>query len=325
MDDQTHPPLPPHSWPSDAPVPIDGQHTHPLGEPYIIEDELPCQGCGYILKGLQSDGRCPECATPIGRSLHGNYLRFANPHYVRKLARGVALMLWGLLAWVIGAFGAGLLAFVGIPAIGGLVALLVGLTYLAGAWLATTPNPSSLDEGWQVSARRVVRVALAISLLGSVVSYVAQLFAGGAPASVAATLAVFSSVTSLAWIVGAVATMIYFRQLAFLIPDHSIASQTRVVAWGMGLSMGAMTLIGLGMLLFHAVTGGGGSVGISAAVMGGASCFLGLGALVFGIWWIILLLRYRRVLLEQARMAEASWYAEAPDAPRPDDVGRELT
>ena len=68
---------------------VSADHAAQAAAPYEIQEDTPCLACGYNLRGLSSDWRCPECGTAIGRSLHGNLLRFAQPQYVRKLARGV--------------------------------------------------------------------------------------------------------------------------------------------------------------------------------------------------------------------------------------------
>lgn len=34
-----------------------------------VEPDCPCRGCGYNLRGLRFDGNCPECASPVSRTL----------------------------------------------------------------------------------------------------------------------------------------------------------------------------------------------------------------------------------------------------------------
>src|SRR5436305_1574598 len=45
--------------------------------PSALDDNLPCLRCGYNLRTLATDGRCPECSTPIASSLDTNLLRYA--------------------------------------------------------------------------------------------------------------------------------------------------------------------------------------------------------------------------------------------------------
>src|SRR5258706_15757786 len=59
-----------------------------LGTSGIAQD-TPCRKCGYNLRGLSGDGRCPECGTSVGFSLQGDLLRFCDPSWVDTLRRGV--------------------------------------------------------------------------------------------------------------------------------------------------------------------------------------------------------------------------------------------
>src|SRR5207253_4221002 len=45
------------------------QHAVTLQAEMIIKSGLLCATCGYDLRGLAPDGRCPECGTPIAHVL----------------------------------------------------------------------------------------------------------------------------------------------------------------------------------------------------------------------------------------------------------------
>ncbi len=66
-------------------VPIDGLTA--------IEEDIPCRQCSYNLRGIDCTGRCPECGAPAELSIHGDLLRHSDPAWLRKLARGVRIML----------------------------------------------------------------------------------------------------------------------------------------------------------------------------------------------------------------------------------------
>src|SRR3954465_9179043 len=66
----------------------------------VIAD-VPCRRCSYNLRGLNYAGRCPERGTAVGQSIYGNLLRFSDPQWVDKLARGVNLILWGIVAIIV--------------------------------------------------------------------------------------------------------------------------------------------------------------------------------------------------------------------------------
>lgn len=58
----------------------------------ILDDDLACFACGYILHGLSPDGACPECGTAIERSTQGNLLWLCHPMWVGRLAVGMQLL-----------------------------------------------------------------------------------------------------------------------------------------------------------------------------------------------------------------------------------------
>ena len=47
----------------------------PIDEHGRLKDDFQCRTCGYNLRGLDTDGRCPECTTAVGRSVHGDLTR----------------------------------------------------------------------------------------------------------------------------------------------------------------------------------------------------------------------------------------------------------
>jgi hypothetical protein len=60
----------------------------------VICDDVTCVACGYNLRGLADDGKCPECATPIARSIGGNSLRNADRDWLKSVHRGAGLVYW---------------------------------------------------------------------------------------------------------------------------------------------------------------------------------------------------------------------------------------
>jgi hypothetical protein len=46
-----------------------GEAEREEGEELLVEEDLPCVGCGYNLRGLKEDGKCPECGLAIGESV----------------------------------------------------------------------------------------------------------------------------------------------------------------------------------------------------------------------------------------------------------------
>ena len=57
-----------------------------------LDQNLPCLRCGYNLRTLATNARCPECSTPIASSLDTNLLRYADPSWTSILALFMGLM-----------------------------------------------------------------------------------------------------------------------------------------------------------------------------------------------------------------------------------------
>ena len=91
-----------------------------VGADGLIAEDAPCGKCSYNLRGLPTEGRCPECGTSVGWSIHGHLLHFSDPVWVQHLAGGALWMIWsvflgigltivgvGIDAWLSARAGAG--------------------------------------------------------------------------------------------------------------------------------------------------------------------------------------------------------------------------
>jgi hypothetical protein len=104
-------------------------HDERLAEILMTRD-VGCLKCGYNLRGLFPGGRCPECGTPVVRSVAPPLLERVDPAWVRGAARGTGLVSVGLLVWVVMATALG--------AFGLVLFLMLKLDLGATGW--TTPN-----------------------------------------------------------------------------------------------------------------------------------------------------------------------------------------
>lgn len=132
---------------------------------------LRCIPCGYNLRGLALDGVCPECGTPVRQSLLRDDLRLADPVWLRKIQRGLLLLMLaiGAVVGTVLAFMlvARLLITVTADVIGdALVLMMMVLIYLAapvigvcGLILSTTPEPPGAVQAEDVPGRRFTRWA----------------------------------------------------------------------------------------------------------------------------------------------------------------------
>jgi hypothetical protein len=207
-----------------------------------------CRKCGYNLRAADPGGRCPECGAPVAVSARPELLRFADPAWVATLASGVRFILWGtLVAAVVTA--AGLSAF-GESLLGGLVSIAGGLVHFYGAWLLTTPNPSTFGRDETLTARKVVRLTLAAGLVGTFLHTI--LVGAPLPAFVLVGLPILDVASRGAEATGEFARFRYLAFLAARVPDERLARRARQLgAWfagcvlAMALGGGAAALLAL--------------------------------------------------------------------------------
>jgi hypothetical protein len=78
--------------------------AHPAPPPPVpLEEDVPCAGCGYNLRGLRPTGRCPECGCLVQVSILRHRARPPrrppDPRWAREIVEGAAasLVAFGLL------------------------------------------------------------------------------------------------------------------------------------------------------------------------------------------------------------------------------------
>ena len=249
-----------------------------------VAADLRCRSCGYNLRGISPEGRCPECQAEVGKSIRAGVLGDCDRNWVRQLAGGVSWIIESIL------FGVFLLLawqFVGrvlaiTPRL--VLSLLVIGVGLVGGWMITAADPDGAAAERRVSARRVARYTM-----------VAWALCHGAtgipwprvPGTWMTALPVFLGVAAF------VALCTHGRELALRLPDHWLARQTRIVMWGFG------STAGLGMLLILVLSAVGlGPLGVSLWMFGLAP-LMGL----YGLWSFVLLFRYRQAFRLAAGVA----------------------
>ncbi len=155
---------------------LDHVSESPREEPETVEMpetlsafSVPCARCGYDLRGLSAEGRCPECGEAIERSLRAERLIFADPVWLERIRRGTRVMIAALLVLAgVGVVGvvAGLVAAIAQTEILGLseTALAVGdlafgVLLFIGATMATNMRDRRYVRPEQVSGYWLRRVS----------------------------------------------------------------------------------------------------------------------------------------------------------------------
>jgi len=286
-----------------------------------IHLDLACRRCGYNLRGLRPEGRCPECGAAIGLSCYGDLLRFADPKWVETLARGATLVLWGTVVAVLGG-----LMVVGVALITGnrplavFLGLIGGVVALYGAWLITQPDPSGVGEDRYITDRKIVRVTLLLGLAEPAAHLLHA--AVRIPFSIEVVLVIVVLLAGLCGAVGEFAKLTYFRKLALRIPNDALAKRAHALRWVVAISLGVLVfsgaiqaLFGPGGLIRAPAFAGGRPQGplLAGVVFGG--CIMAVALLVFVIASVLVLVLVnglRKAFRAQARLARESWAAAEP-------------
>ncbi|HZL36685.1 MAG TPA: hypothetical protein VFC78_15300 [Tepidisphaeraceae bacterium] len=287
-----------------------------------VTTDIPCRKCGYNLRGMAVSGRCPECGTPVGVSVHGDLLRFSDPEFVLTLRKGVSLILWGILimilVMVIGAIAGGMTRGASASSPYFKILGLIGyLPMLWGAWLLTTPDPSGIREDRYGTPRKIIRFALAVGVANFVLGFAIGIAGPLAPA-IYDILITLSFLASIIGLVGQFAQLFYLHKLALRIPDPSLSERARFLMWAIGICYGLLLVLGFIMLLTIRNISTG-RPGMGGAAMG-AGCFsgiLGIAVIVFGVMYIFMLVRFGRSFDQQAAFARQLWAGGAAPPPVP--------
>jgi hypothetical protein len=226
----------------------------------VLEHDTRCRRCGYNLRGLARGGLCPECAAPIEVSARADFLCFAEPHYVARLARGIR---WinrslptALIAILLAALGMLLeqispgttlldVFLIGLWSFTFLVLFFVAVVFFpAGVWLLTSGEPG-VSMGWRRDrARKLVRVYLLVGALAIALDLGLQMPMVPLPIVVAGML--LSIGASVFGVIGLAAYFHYVSDIAGRLPDRALAVRSRGLAWNVALIAGVLVLIGAG-------------------------------------------------------------------------------
>jgi len=291
--------------------------SHPGAAPYLDEqshllDEIPCRKCGYTLRGLKIQDVCPECATPVGRSVRGDLLRYCDPEWVALLVRGMNWIACAIVAgFMLGCFAGPFARYmpstvwsIAVYLRMGWLALAISTMRLYGYWLLTTPDPGNVKVDNGMNIRRFIRLAQFMDCVGSVMGH----------RVLTANPFLWSAVYRLIQcipVAGTWCVFIYARRLALRIPDESLARSTRIVMWGLGITMsvvaGSAALVAFARALSAVAPG----ISMSRLTIRDVPVFL----VIFGICSLALIARYRRAFIRVAANARSNRAAPPQTGP----------
>ena len=133
---------------SEAPVQPD-VHAFPrmqgVGADGFVNIDVACRSCGYDLRALSADAKCPECGTDVVGSLRSEQLCDADPVWVRRLGAGAQCIGLTLIVHLtLSCFTRGFAKPADLTPRVIDVACLV--PWIIGVWLMTRPDPSGRGE-----------------------------------------------------------------------------------------------------------------------------------------------------------------------------------
>jgi hypothetical protein len=289
-----------------------------------IAEDLPCRACGYNLRGHARDALCPECSTPVSLSARSDLLRFSDPDWIERLAKGMRLILIGLIASAvlqtavavisIALTTVGTTVFTALMGTAGLLGAGISVIVVVGVWWLTTPDPARSERERAVSIRRLTRGCLMVQVAAAPLQVGSPAAGAGVPGAAVPTgwflaLTVAGIGLWLVVLVGYGAGFVYLRRLALRVPRPPLARQTKIVMWGYLSSQGLAMAVGMIFLFVLAPT-----IATAGATMTGGlvaysitGCAVAVGSLVFGIWALVLLFRYAALFKHTASDAREAW------------------
>ncbi|MEM7622290.1 MAG: hypothetical protein AAF235_03720 [Planctomycetota bacterium] len=231
--------------------PVDLSTLQRTANAAVIAGDKPCPKCEYNLRGLAFGGNCPECGTPIRRSVKRRFadnLTDAPMWYLRTLAIGFGIAASGLVVATLWSGINAFRSFQGVPAAPSLTAgvyLVCFAGWIAGVVIAKTARPLTditvRDDILDNKKIRLAARALQSLTLGAIA------FAWGGAVFASPILGGISSLLVVASLFGLVPLCVYFSSLADWAGESGIGSRFRTAAWC--LSVCGSTAVVTGLLI----------------------------------------------------------------------------
>jgi hypothetical protein len=316
-------------------MPIDPRELRPSANApmEVVLTDRPCGKCRYNLKGLPTNGRCPECGYPIGRRGRRGSRRFTDSlvdaplFYLKTLALGTVLL---AVCSIVAGFGFSFLLGGG-EEIAAAFAGGASLGWWVGVFIATAQRPMSdntlrdifLESSGLRWTNRTIQAAWPLAAMAW---FASTRFPGAHD-----LMAVIGLSLQAVGLLGLIPLSIQLSALGDWAGDTGLAGRFRVTAAAMTIC-GLFVLAGIPVRL-HGITGLG--TGTIAVIATWANMGFSLAQLVFlfclfqlahiSIWAIrnsVTQLEVeqrlaQRALEHQREMAERSARAAAAQTPQP--------
>jgi hypothetical protein len=232
------------SAPPTRPAPTDD-----TAEPVVdlATTDVPCRSCGFNLRGLAPDGRCPECGAPVARSIYGDHLVYSDPSYLDGLRLGIVCIIVSAIiqcALIITGIAVGVVIVIGVAndwltltstppwlAVGpDYLMLPIVMLALYGWWRFSEPDPTIQSGDRGDLPRRVVRVTTAILVVATFLAVAMKSMAFSNP-GIQPFADGMEAIHGLTFITQFFASLLYIMWLAPRIPSPAIRKRARMYLW----------------------------------------------------------------------------------------------
>ena len=267
-----------------------------------IDEDLSCLSCDYVLRGLLPSGQCPECGSPIARSLSRGWLQFCDLGWLARVRSGAGWVLLGILASLpMCACGRGTASVLVHVTMHCIPLAIVAL----GVWRLTCPEPGPVVAKYERARMYARWTCLAMVAADCVAPFV--------PTTPNPNLQVMQRAPFLLlWIVCLVACGRFGRELTRRLPDARLGLQTKLVIGGLvGLSCYVAVLKAVVPLVYAPAPGN-----MSWAIRVGTQSYAPiplhsvvvllpiLATLLFNVWFLVLIGSFWRRLGEETERAQ---------------------
>ncbi len=258
--------------------------------------DLACRRCGYNLRTQHEQGVCPECGSPVGLSTRGNFLQYANPEWVAKVAKGLQIVFWMIIVEIALSICFGNV----INPIAPFIGVLATVIDVVGVWLMTEPDPSGIGEEKNVSARKIVRASAVLAAASVALDNAMDVGSTALPDTFVALLTILGVAAALAQIVAFIVRYTYFAIIARRIPNQALVDRSLMIQKGTIIYIVIAIVAAIIAVLFGSAAG----IGLILILP------IGIGAIIFGIMTIVLIYRLQAAVTNEANAARVNWAAD---------------